>query len=121
MWLKKGKTPVLTAEEARQLLQSITTDTVIGLRDRALVATMLYSFARVSAVVGMRVQDYYPQGKRSWLRLHEKGANSMRFPATTKPRNTLRLTSKPRKSKTSQRRPCFAQPVDEHRSSQKRD
>jgi site-specific recombinase XerD len=63
---------VLTAEEARQLLESIPTDSLVGLRDRALIATMLYSFARVSAAVGMLVQDYYPQGKRCWLRLHEK-------------------------------------------------
>ncbi len=42
--------------------------------------TMLYSFARVSAVVGMRVQDYYPQGKRSWLRLHEKGGKFHEVP-----------------------------------------
>ena len=34
---------------------------------------MLYSFARVSAVVGMRRQDYFGQGSRGWLRLHEKG------------------------------------------------
>ncbi len=78
--VKRGKTPVLTAEEARQLLDSISTETVVGLRDRALIGTMLYSFARVSAVVGMRVQDYYPQGKRSWLRLHEKGGKFHEVP-----------------------------------------
>lgn len=70
---KRGKTPVLTAEEARQLLDSIDTSTVIGHRDRAIIAVMIYSFARVSAVVGMRVEDYYQVGKRSWIRLHEKG------------------------------------------------
>lgn len=78
--VKKGKTPVMTSEEARQLLDSITTDTVVGLRDRALIATMLYSFARVSAVIGMKVQDYYPQGKRSWIRLHEKGGKFHEVP-----------------------------------------
>ena len=78
--VKKGKTPVMTAEEARQLIESIATDSVVGLRDRALIATMLYSFARVSAVVGMMVQDYYPQGKRSWIRLHEKGGKFHEVP-----------------------------------------
>ena len=34
---------------------------------------MVYSFARVGAVVSMQVRDYYQQGKRWWLRLHEKG------------------------------------------------
>jgi integrase/recombinase XerD len=79
--VKKGKTPVLTAAEARQLLDSIDTSTVIGLRDRALIGLMCYSFARVSAVVGMNVDDFYQQGKRSWLRLHEKGGKFHEVPA----------------------------------------
>jgi site-specific recombinase XerD len=79
--VKKGKTPVLTAVEARELLDSIDTSTLIGLRDRALIALMCYSFARVSAVVGMNVDDYYQQGKRSWIRLHEKGGKFHEVPA----------------------------------------
>lgn len=47
---KKGKTLVLTAEETRTLLDSIDASHVVGLRDRALIAIMVYSFARVSAV-----------------------------------------------------------------------
>ena len=69
----KGSTPVLTAAETRTLFAEIDTGTVVGLRDRALIGVMVYSFARVSAVVGMRCQDYFPQGKRWWLRLQEKG------------------------------------------------
>ncbi len=79
--VKRGKTPVLTAEEARRLLDSIDIVTAVGLRDRALIAAMIYSFARVSAVVGMRVEDYYQFGKRSWLRLHEKGGKFHEVPA----------------------------------------
>ncbi len=78
---KKGKTPVLDEDEARTLLARIDTTTVVGLRDRAVIAVMVYSFARVGAVVGMRVQDYYPQGKRWWLRLHEKGGKLHDLPA----------------------------------------
>jgi site-specific recombinase XerD len=70
---KRGKTAVLTAEEARQLLDSIETDTVIGLRDRALIGVMVYSFARVSAAVSMRIEDYFQAGKRWKFRLIEKG------------------------------------------------
>ena len=33
---------------------------------------MLYSFARVSAVVNMNVDDYFQQGKRWWVRLRTK-------------------------------------------------
>lgn len=79
--VKRGKTPVLSAEQARTLLDSIDTSRIAGLRDRALIAVMIYSFARVSAVVAMRVEDYYPEGKRWWLRLHEKGGKLHQVPA----------------------------------------
>lgn len=79
--VKKGKTPVLTATEARELLDSIDMSNVVGLRDRALIGLMCYSFARVSAVVGMDVDDYYQQGKRLWIRLHEKGGKFHEVPA----------------------------------------
>jgi integrase/recombinase XerD len=79
--IKKGKTPVLTPEEARLLLDSIDVNEFAGLRDRALLAMMVYSFARVSAVVGMNVDDYYQQGKRWWVRLHEKGGKHHEVPA----------------------------------------
>ena len=67
--------------EARTLLDSIDLARPSGLRDRALLATMVYSFARVGAVVGMNVEDYYRQGKRWWLRLHEKGGKFHQVPA----------------------------------------
>jgi len=78
--VKRGKTPVLSADEARQLLDSISTETTIGLRDRAIIAVMVYSFARVSAVVGMKMEDYYQNGKRWWIRLHEKGGKRHEVP-----------------------------------------
>ena len=79
--LKQGKTPVLSAGEARTLLDSIDLSRPAGLRDRALLATMVYSFARVGAMVSMNVEDYYRQGKRWWLRLHEKGGKFHQVPA----------------------------------------
>src|SRR5262245_12277222 len=79
--VKRGKTPVLTAAEARQLLDSIGPGTLAGLRDRALIGVMVYSFARVSAAVGMNVEDYFQQGKRWWFRLHEKGGKRHEVPA----------------------------------------
>lgn len=78
--IRKGKTPVLSAQETRKLLDSIDTSHVVGLRDRALIGTMVYSFARVSAVVNMRMRDYYQNGKRYWLRLHEKGGKFHEVP-----------------------------------------
>jgi integrase/recombinase XerD len=79
--VKRGKTPVLLPEEARQLFESIKTDTLVGLRDRALIGVLIYSFARISATVAMQVEDYFPQGKRWWLRLHEKGGKCHEMPA----------------------------------------
>jgi len=79
--VKKGKTPVLTADEARILLDSIDTSTVMGLRDRALIALMAYSFARIGAVITMKVEDYFVQGRRGWVRLYEKGGKRHEVPA----------------------------------------
>ena len=77
----KGATPVLTPAETRSLLDGIDPGSLVGLRDRALLSVMVYSFARVSAVVGMRRQDYFLQGTRGWLRLHEKGGKRHDVPA----------------------------------------
>ena len=75
-----GKTPVLLGEEARVLLDSIQTDTLVGLRDRALIALLVYTFARVSAAMQMNGEDVYVQGKRLWVRLHEKGGKEHTLP-----------------------------------------
>ena len=103
--VKQGKTPVLTADEAKDLLASIIpkkkpggtdggTDeqaqpeaeegpkpTIAQLRDRALIAVMVFSFARVSAALAMKVEDYYTEGRRAWFRLHEKGGKRHKVPA----------------------------------------
>jgi integrase/recombinase XerD len=78
--VKKGRTPVLAADEARQLIDSIDTTTVMGLRDRALIALMTYTFARVGAAIQMRVEDYYIQGRKSWVHLREKGSKVHHVP-----------------------------------------
>jgi site-specific recombinase XerD len=79
--VKTGKTTVLDTDQARKLLDSIDTSTVVGLRDRALISVMTFAFARIGAVVAMRVEDYYPKGKRWWVRLHEKGGKRHEMPA----------------------------------------
>ena len=78
--VKKGKTSVLSAEEMGQLLNSIDVSTLIGLRDRALIALMGYTFARIGAAVAMKVEDYYIQKRRGWVRLHEKGGKVTEMP-----------------------------------------
>jgi site-specific recombinase XerD len=79
--VKKGKTPILSADETRKLLEQIDTSTVVGLRDRALIALLVYTFARVGAAIAMRVEDVYIQGRRMWVRLHEKGGKEHTMPA----------------------------------------
>ena len=93
--VKRGKTPVLTEEQARHLLDSIRITKkielpdgsekevpwLVGLRDRALIGVMVYSFARISAVVAMEVADYFANGKRWWVRLQEKGGKRHEMPA----------------------------------------
>ena len=68
--VKTGKTPVLEGDEWRRLTNSIPTDTVRDLRDRALIAMLTYSFARITAALKMRVDDLRPQGAGWRLRLH---------------------------------------------------
>jgi len=92
--VRQGKTPVLEAAEARTLLDSIevvkkTTRpdgleteeiSLIGLRDRALIALMVYSLARIGAALGMKVEDVYTQNRRLWVRLREKGGKAHAMP-----------------------------------------
>lgn len=77
---RTGKTPVLEASEARQLLDAIDVTTPVGLRDRALIALMVFSFARVGAALAMRVEDVYVQQRRLWVRLREKGGKAHAMP-----------------------------------------
>src|SRR5579872_6333264 len=78
--VKKGKTAVLSAEEARKLLDSIDATSHVGLRDRALIALMVYTFARIGAALKMRVEDVYTQKRRTWVRLREKGGKQHEMP-----------------------------------------
>jgi site-specific recombinase XerD len=76
----KGKTPVLTGEQTMQLLKSIDTSTPIGLRDRAMIAAMAYSFARIGAITALQMRHVFRQQVRLWLRLSEKGGKSHDVP-----------------------------------------
>jgi integrase/recombinase XerD len=77
---RRGKTSVLQADEARTLIDAIDTTSLPGLRDRALIGLMVYTFARVGAAVAMKVEDFFVQGRRGWVRLHEKGGKEHEMP-----------------------------------------
>lgn len=76
----KGKTPVLQPHDARHLLDSISTDTIVGLRDRALIALILYTFARIGAAVAVDTDDIFVSGRRYFVRLREKGGRQHEMP-----------------------------------------
>lgn len=78
--VRVGKTPVLSAKEARQLLDAIETDTALGRRDRALIAFMIYTFARVSAALAVNIGDLFVQEGHPWVRLREKGGKDHVMP-----------------------------------------
>jgi integrase len=78
--VRQGKTPVLEAAEARTLLDGIDVTMPVGLRDRALIALMVFSFARIGAALAMRVEDVFTQNRRLWVRLREKGGKAHAMP-----------------------------------------
>ena len=78
--VKTGKTPVLDGAEWRKLIDGIPADTVRDLRDRALIATLTYSFARIGAALKMKVEDLRPRGAGWTIRLHEKGGKHHAMP-----------------------------------------
>jgi site-specific recombinase XerD len=76
----EGKTPEITIEQARTLLASVETGHVVGLRDRAILATLAYTACRAGAVAKLRLQDFQHDGSQSVLRFQEKGGKSREIP-----------------------------------------
>jgi site-specific recombinase XerD len=78
--VKRGKTPVLSPEEARRVIDAIDVTGHAGLRDRALIGLMVFSFARVGAALAVKVEDVFVQDRRLWVRLREKGGKRHEMP-----------------------------------------
>jgi len=84
--VQEGKTPAMEPKQIRDLLHSIPTTNpdgeplLVGLRDRAVIATLVYTAARAGAVAGLRRQDYYTDGRQHYLRLDEKGGKQRSIP-----------------------------------------
>jgi integrase/recombinase XerD len=76
----EGKTPEVSAEQARTLLASIDTATAVGLRDRAVIATLIYTAARAGAVAQLRRNDLIFDGSQYLLRFAEKGGKQRQIP-----------------------------------------
>jgi site-specific recombinase XerC len=106
--VKTGTTPVLDAKEWRKLIDSIPTETVRDLRDRALIATLSCSFARITAALKMKVEDLRPQGAGWRVRLHEKGSKEHEMPCHHALAEACTLTSPPPASPKIARVGCSA-------------
>ncbi|MFQ5641954.1 MAG: tyrosine-type recombinase/integrase [bacterium] len=76
-----GKTPVMAGEDAKALFTSIDISKPSGLRDKALLGVMVYTFARVSAVCALELSDYYQVGRRMMFQFQEKGGRHHVMPA----------------------------------------
>jgi integrase len=68
------------SDRSTPALDSIDTATVVGLRDRALIGLLVFTFARIGAALGMTVEDVYWQHRRLWVHLHEKGGKEHSMP-----------------------------------------
>lgn len=78
--ITKGKTPATDPANARKLLQSIDTSHIVGLRDRAVLAIMMYTACRVGAVAKLRRKHFYTDGTQHYLHLDEKGGKDRHIP-----------------------------------------
>jgi integrase len=94
IWSGGARRPSSRPRKRGRCSRVFPTGSLVGLRDRALIGVLVYGFARISAALAMRVEDYFPQGKRWWLRLHEKGGKHHEMPCTTPSRSTSTATSR---------------------------
>jgi integrase/recombinase XerD len=76
----EGKTPEISRDQARTLLASIATSRPVGYRDKAIIATLIYTATRAGAVAALRLKDFTSDGTQYSLRFHEKGGKSRSIP-----------------------------------------
>src|SRR3984957_20742705 len=77
---REGKTPAFDTEQVQKVLDKIDKSNEVGLRDRALLGTLAYTFARIGSVLNLKVEDYFQTGKRSLIRFREKGGKETEIP-----------------------------------------
>lgn len=76
----EGKTPALGDAQARALLDAPAADSLKGLRDRAIVAVLLYHALRRAELCALQVQDLQPRRGVAHLRVYGKGAKVRHLP-----------------------------------------
>ena len=78
--VKEGKTPSITTDQARTLLKSIDCKNPVDFRDKAVIATLIFTAARAGAVAKLRVRDLVDEGGQYVLKFHEKGGKQRTIP-----------------------------------------
>ena len=86
---ESAHTPIFEQNEIKTFLDAIKVDSLIDKRDKALFSTLAYSWARVSAAIGLKVEDYYERNGERWLRLHEKRGKIHEVPVHSKAREAI--------------------------------
>lgn len=76
----EGKTPEIQPGQAETLLKSIAITDPVGLRDRAILAVLIYTAARVGAVAKLTIKSLKHDGTQYNLRFSEKGGKSREIP-----------------------------------------
>jgi integrase/recombinase XerD len=76
----EGKTPEITSEQARILLRSIASDSLVDIRDRAILSTLIYTAARAGAIAKLRIKDFVNEGNQYALKFREKGGKHRSIP-----------------------------------------
>src|SRR5208282_2163087 len=87
--LERESAPVFEQNEIKTFLEAIKGDSLIDKRDKALFAVLLYGWARVSAVVALKVEHYHERKGERWLRLHEKRGKIHEVPVHSKAREAI--------------------------------
>ncbi len=77
----EGKTPALSDDQARILLEAPPANTLKGKRDRAILATLLYHGLRCEELCTLKVKDLSPRRGIMHLRVHGKGSKIRFLPA----------------------------------------
>ena len=82
-------TPVFEEDEIKAFLSAIKPDSLMDIRDKALFSVLLYSWARVSAVVALKVEDYFERKGTHWLRFKEKRGKIHELPVHSKAKEAI--------------------------------
>lgn len=67
------KSPLLTRQQVRRLLDAPDPNTLIGARDLAILSILAYAGCRISEVCSLRIKDYYEDGGYWVLNFRVKG------------------------------------------------